>query len=355
MTSLINTYSKYPLKIVKGQDAYIWDANGKKYLDFYGAHAVCILGHSPKKVVKAITKQSETLLFYSNIVTTAPQEKLAKALAPKNYKIFFSNSGSEANETAIKIARKYTNKKEIISFEGGFHGRSISNLSITGIKKYHQYSPNLDKFTKFAKLGDIASVKKQYNKDTAAIICEPIQSIAGMKMAEKKFYQELAKFCQEKNILLIFDEIQTGLGRTGTFWFHQELGIKPDIITSAKGLASGLPIGATIVKDKIAQTVKIGEHGSTFGGGPVPCAAALATISEIKKILPTVKRKSDYLKSELAKNPKIKKIHGKGFLLGIELHNEDPQLIKKCLKNSLIIDRRFIGSKNLQNHATNQH
>ena len=252
MKYLINTYSQLPLEIVKGKGSFIWDKNGKKYLDFYGGHAVCIIGHCPKKVTKAIVSQSQKLLFYSNIVKTLPQEILAKILAqtllPEKYQLYFSNSGSEANETAIKIARKHTGKNHIISFEDAFHGRSITNLSVTGIKSYHQFDPNLLNYTSFAKLGDINSVKKAFNKDTATVICEPIQSMGGINMADKKFYKELADFCKQNNLILIFDEIQTGLGRTGKFWFCDILGVKPDIITCAKGLASGLPISATIVK-----------------------------------------------------------------------------------------------------------
>lgn len=341
MSNLIQTYSKYPIKIVKGKGSYVWDDKGKKYLDFYGGHAVCIIGHCPKMVIKAINEQSEKLLFYSNIVETGPQEDLAKLLCPKDYQVFLTNSGSEANEAALKIARRFTGKKEIISFKGSFHGRSISNISITGIDKYHKFLPDLTEFTKFATLGDMQSVAKCYNQNTAAVILEPIQSIAGIKMANMKFYKELAKFCGKKKILLIFDEIQTGLGRTGTFWFSEKLKIKPDIFTCAKGLASGLPIGGTIVKKSIAQTIKPDEHGTTFGGGPVQCAAGVATIKEIKKILPKTSKKAKYLKSQLKKHPKIKKIHGEGLLIGIELNKPDDQLIKKCLKNGLIVGSSF--------------
>lgn len=340
MKYLIQSYSQLPITIVKGKGSFVWDKNNKKYLDFYGGHAVCIIGHSPKKVVAAINKQSQKLLFYSNIVRTLPQEliakKLAETLLPEKYSLYFSNSGSEANETAIKIARKYTEKKHIISFTNSFHGRSITNLSVTGISSYHQFSPDLREHSTFAELGNIDSVKKALTKDTAAIICEPIQSMGGINMAAKKFYQELSSLCKKNNIVLIFDEIQTGLGRTGEFWFSDIVGVKPDIITCAKGLASGLPIGATIVKEKIANSIKSGEQGTTFGGGPVVCSAALATVQEIKKIK-NVKEKSEYIKKTLTKNPAIKKIHGMGLLLGIELQNEQPELINKCLKQGLII------------------
>jgi acetylornithine/N-succinyldiaminopimelate aminotransferase len=339
---LIQTYAKYPIEIVKGIGSFVWDKDDKKYLDFYSGHAVCLLGHSPKPVISAITKQCEKLMFYSNIFELEQSvllaEKLAKTLLPKKYQVYFSNSGSEANETALKIARKFTGKNQIISFEKSFHGRGAYPLSVTGIKSYHQFSPHFDNFTQFADLGDIESVKQHYCKEnTAAIICEPIQSIGGIKMADKKFYQDLRKFCDEKNILLIFDEIQTGLGRTGTFWFSESLDIYPDIITSAKGIASGLPLSAVIVQEHISKTIKTGEHATTFGGGPVVCAAANATMDIIleKEFLEASQKNSKYLISKLKEN-KLG-VCGKGFLLGIKTKQLSKEIVKNCLKEGLIV------------------
>ncbi|MFH1720565.1 MAG: aminotransferase class III-fold pyridoxal phosphate-dependent enzyme [Patescibacteria group bacterium] len=340
---MIQTYAKYPIEIVKGNGSFVWDKNGKKYLDFYGGHAVSIVGHCPKKVISAIKKQSDELLFYSNIFYTKPTillaEKLAKTLAPKKYQVYFTNSGSEANETAIKIARKYLNKKHVIAFKNSFHGRSITSLGVTGIDSYHQFSPNLDKHTSFAKLGDMESVKACLKKDTAAVICEPIQSIGGVQMAEKAFYQELEKFCKANGILLIFDEVQTGLGRIGTFWFAQKAGVNPDIITCAKGIASGLPIACVLVKDFVSKTIKTGEHATTFGGGPVVCCAALATLDIIleKGFLKSVKEKSGYLKSGLLKLPNVSDVFGAGFLLGVKFVKPVPDLVEKCLSEGVII------------------
>lgn len=341
MNNLLQTYKRLPLKIVKGRGSFVWDCSGKKYLDFYGGHAVCSLGHCPEKVVAAINEQAKQLMFYSNIVSTEPQEELAnllaKSLIPYKYLSYFSNSGSEANEAAVKIARKYTGKSHIVSFKGSFHGRSIANISITGIDKYHQFSPDLLNYSSFAEFDDMQSVKSLCDKQTAAIICEPIQSVAGVKMAKLSFYYELAEFCSKNGILLIFDEVQTGTSRTGSEWFCKKLGIYPDIVTTAKGLASGLPIGATLIKEEIAANIKTGEHASTFGGGPVICAAAIATLGTIfdEGFLKEVAEKGNYIKNKLVKIDSVKAVSGCGLLLGI--HVQDDDLLEKCLENGLII------------------
>ena len=340
---MIQTYVQYPIEMVKGSGSFVWDGTGKKYLDFYGGHAVAIIGHCPEKVSSAISKQSAALLFYSNIFHTKPAIELAKKLAqtllPQEYQVYFANSGSEANETAIKMARKYTGKKHIISFKNSFHGRSITSLAVTGIDSYHQFSPNLDAYTTFAKLGDIESVQDAITGDTAAVICEPIQSIGGVKMAPKNFYKKLEKLCRKNKIVLIFDEVQTGLGRTGDFWFSKSIGVRPDIITTAKGMASGLPLSAVLIKNNISKTIKSGEHATTFGGGPTVCAASLATISIILKkgFLRNVKSKSRYLISKLLKIPQIKTVSGAGFLLGVHFKKPMPDMVKKCLQKGLII------------------
>lgn len=340
---LINTYTQHPLEIVRGKGSFVWDSAGKKYLDFYGGHAVCLLGHSPPQVVKAITSQAKKLIFYSNIFTTAPAvhlaERLALTLKPKPYQVYFTNSGSEANETALKIARKHTGKKHVISFKNSFHGRGIGPLGVTGIHSYHQYEPNIDAHTSFAEFGDMASVRAAWRSDTAAIICEAIQSIGGINMAPPEFYKELAKFCQEKNMLLIFDEVQTGLGRTGTFWFAQSVGVYPHIITTAKGIAGGLPLAAVLVKKRISTKIKVGDHATTFGGGPGVCAAGLATVSTIlqKDFLNAVQEKEEKIRRGLGSHPLIGNIKGKGLLLGIEVKKPITHLVEKCLAQGLII------------------
>ena len=340
---LLQVYSKYPVTPVKGKGSYIWDENGKKYLDFYGGHAVCVLGHCPEKVVEAVCSQSKELLFYSNIFHTKPQAdlacKLAKTLAPEKYQVYFANSGSEANETAIKIARKQTGKKHVISFKEAFHGRSITNLGVTGIDLYHKFNPNVDEFTYFAELGDMKSVEMISTDDVAAVICEPIQSVGGVNMAEKSFYVELAEYCKKHEILLIFDEVQTGMGRTGDFWFAQSVSVSPDIITTAKGLASGLPLSAVIVKKDVAEKVEVFDHATTFGGGPVACAAGLATVEIISTLgfLAEIKENSKYLKEKLESVVQVESVFGQGFLLGFELEEEVLKLVQQCLDAGIII------------------
>ncbi len=343
MNHLLKTYKQYPGTIVRGEGSYVWDGEGKKYLDFYGGHAVCIIGHCPPAVVSAIAEQSKTLMFYSNIFETNPAVRLAELLAqtlkPESYQVYFANSGSEANETALKIARRFTGKKHVISFKNSFHGRGIYPLGVTGIGHYHQFEPNVLANTSFAQLGNIADVERLITNDTAAVICEPIQSVGGVTMAPHKFYEELAVLCHQKKIVLIFDEVQTGLGRTGKFWFSKKLGIVPDIITTAKGLASGLPISAVLISEKISTTIKQGEHATTFGGGPVVCAAGVATIGTIlgKDVLGTVEKKSKRLNDALMKLPGVSEVRGEGLLLAIKFHTAPEKLVEKCLAAGLII------------------
>ncbi|MBI2463383.1 aminotransferase class III-fold pyridoxal phosphate-dependent enzyme [Candidatus Peregrinibacteria bacterium] len=344
---LINTYVKYPIQLTQGKGSFVWDNNGKKYLDFYGGHAVCLLGHNPKETLNALCQQAKKLIFYSNIFNTAPAillaEQVALTLKPKKYQVYFTNSGSEANETALKIARKHTGKKHIISFKNSFHGRGITALGVTGINSYHQCVPNIDDFTSFAELGDMNSVKSAWKPDTAAVICEPIQSIGGMNMAKPEFYKALAQFCKEKNILLIFDEVQTGLGRTGTFWFARNVGVFPHIITSAKGIACGLPLAAVIVKKRISAKIKIGDHATTFGGGPAVCAAGLATIKTILQpgFLANVKNKEAYIRKKLTAHPLIACVKGQGLLLGIEFTKPMPHFVELCLENGFILGTSY--------------
>ncbi|MBI5411753.1 aminotransferase class III-fold pyridoxal phosphate-dependent enzyme [Candidatus Peregrinibacteria bacterium] len=343
-SSLLQTYAKYGIEIVKGKGSCVWDGAGKKYLDFYGGHAVCLLGHCPKPVVSAIAKQAKQLMFYSNIVDTLPAEELSSLIAGTlsvPYSVYFANSGSEANETALKIARKHTGKKHIIAFRSSFHGRAIAPLAVTGIDSYHRFEPNLDSYTSWAELGDMESVKKAYAADTAAVICEPIQSIGGVNMAPQEFYRVLADFCAQKNILLIFDEVQTGLGRTGSFWFSQSVGVHPDLITTAKGIASGLPLSVVLIKEPIARTIKVGEHAATFGGGPVVCAAGVAVMKMLLKNDYQVSQKEATIRSKLEAHPAIQKVLGKGLLLGIQLKEPRPEIVRKALTCGLLIGNSY--------------
>ena len=336
------TYEKFPLVINKGKGCYVWDENGEKYLDFYGGHAVALVGHCHPAVVKAVSKQMKKLIFYSNVVYNPQRAIAAKSLIEltkgKFASVFFCNSGTEANETALKLAKKFTQKDEIISFISSFHGRTIGSLSVTGFEKYHKEIGSLMPNVKFAKLGDIESIKKLITNNTAAVILEPIQSIAGISEAGSDFYIQLKQLCEEKSIVLIFDEVQTGLGRTGKMFYGDHYKITPDIITLAKGIAGGLPAGAVLVSKKILASVKLNDQGSTFGGGPVISAAIVATIQTIKqkKLVVNAHKMGQILIKEITKLPHVIKVHGKGMLLGIELDIHAKQVQTILLQEKII-------------------
>ncbi len=343
----IQTYAKFPLELVRGEGRYVLDREGKKYLDFYGGHAVCLLGHCVPEIIAAVEKQSRELMFYSNIFDTAPAadlaEKLAKTLLPDSYRVYFANSGSEANETAIKIARKHTGRSKLVSFNHAFHGRSLTTLAVTGISSYHQFHPDFDSYTTFVELGDIAATKAAITEETAAVIVEPIQSIGGVNMAEVSFYQSLAEDCRNKGALLIFDEVQTGLGRTGTMWFAQYLRVKPDIITTAKGIAGGLPLSTVLVTAELAANIKVGDHATTFGGGPVVCAAGNAVMDILLQpgFLEEVSRKEQAIRDGLAQLPEVVRVRGKGLLLGIECAQPMEKLVERCMEHGLILGSSY--------------
>lgn len=336
------TYEKFPLAINKGKGCYVWDENGEKYLDLYGGHAVALVGHSHPAVVKAVSKQMKELIFYSNVVYNQQRALAAKSLIEltkgKFANVFFCNSGTEANETALKLAKKFTQKDEIISFIGSFHGRTIGSLSITGFEKYHKYVGSLMPNVKFAQLGNIKSVKKLITKNTAAVIVEPIQSIAGINEAQPDFYIELEKLCEKNNIVLIFDEVQTGLGRTGKMFYGDHYKISPDIITLAKGIAGGLPAGVVLVSKKILGSVKLNDQGSTFGGGPAISVAITATIQTINqnKLVLNAHKMGQVLIKEMSQLAHVVKVHGKGMLLGIEFDIPAKQIQTILLKKKII-------------------
>ncbi len=339
----LQTYKKYPIALVKGKGCKVWDADGKEYTDFYGGHAVALTGHCHPTVVKAIQEQSQKLIFYSNAVyndvRAEASQQIIKVSPEGLTKVFFCNSGAEANETALKIARKFTGKNEIIAMKNGFHGRTIAALSVTGIDKYRaQFKPLLE-HTKFAEFGNIKSVKKLASDNTAAIILEPVQSMAGIVTANQQYFQELKEFCSEKGIVLIFDEIQTGFGRTGKMFAAQYYGVTPDIITCAKGIASGFPMGATIVKNEIAETISFGEQGSTFGGSPLACAAAKASVEAILKenMTKNADEIGKYIKEKLGGLKGVKEIRGPGLLKGIKLETEAKPIVGKLLEKGFIV------------------
>lgn len=338
----LKTYKKLPIAIVKGKGCFVWDADGRKFIDFYGGHAVVLVGHCNQKVAEAIQEQSKKLIFYSNIVyndARAKASELVIKVSPKGMtKVFFCNSGAEANEAALKMARKFTGRKEIISMKNSFHGRTSGALSATGIEKYRQQPGSLTQGCRFAEFGDMSSVKSLASNKTAAIIIEPIQSMAGIVMAKKEYYRELREFCSEKGIVLVFDEVQTCFGRTGKMFAAEHFGIAPDIITCAKGMAGGFPMGAAIIREEIAETISLGEHGATFGGGPLACAAASATIQVVlkEKLMENAEKVGKHIEKSFSKMNQVMEVRGLGLLRGLKFETDASGLSMKLLEKRII-------------------
>ena len=339
------TYAKMPVALERGAGVWVWTSEGEKYLDLYGGHAVCATGHCHPRVVAALREQSEKLLFYSNLVYSEIRAKAAEklvSLAPASLtKAFFCNSGTEANENAMRLARFATGRENIITFAGGFHGRTADAISATFLGKYRDLGrPNVPGHL-CAEWGDIESVKALADETVAAIMLEPIQSMAGVTLAQPEFYQQLRQLCDERGIILIYDEVQTGVGRTGEWFFAQHEaggGVAPDISTLAKSLGSGVPVGACVVNEKIAAKVKLNDLGTTFGGGMLAMAAVLATLEAIEQdgMLANIRRVESYLRERLAEIPSVAGLRGLGGLLGIEFCEPAAPVHKALLEKKII-------------------
>ena len=321
------TYKKMPIVAERGEGVWIYTSDGERYLDLYGGHAVAGTGHCHPHVVKAIKDQSDKLLFYSNLVFSDVRARAAEkliAVAPDAMtKAFFCNSGTEANENAMRMARMATGRENIITFSGGFHGRTADAISATFLGKYRDLGkPNVPGHLQ-AEFGDIDSVRAVADDSVAAIMLEPIQSMAGVNMAEPSFYRELRELCDERRIVLIYDEVQTGVGRTGDWFFAGSEagdGVAPDIITLAKALGSGVPVGACLVTEKISSHIKENDLGTTFGGGMMAMAAVSATLEAIEqqRMLANVREVETYLRARLREVEQVVNVRGLGFLLGLE-------------------------------------
>ena len=339
------TYAKMDLAVERGSGSWVWTSEGDKYLDLYGGHAVCATGHTHPYVVKAIQKQAAKVLFYSNLVYSDVRAKAAEKLvsvAPESLtKAFFCNSGTEANENAMRIARMATGREKVVSFDGGFHGRTADSISATFLGKYREIGkPNVPSHVS-AEFGNIDSVRAIADLDTAAIILEPIQSMAGVREASPEFFSGLREICDEFGIALIFDEVQTGIGRTGNWFFagseHGD-GVVPDMITLAKSLGSGVPVGACLVNDSVAAHIKINDLGTTFGGGMLAMAAVLATLEAIEDddMIANAVSIEQHLRDSLWGVSGVKEVHGKGCLLGIEFDEACGSIHKKLLSHKII-------------------
>jgi acetylornithine/N-succinyldiaminopimelate aminotransferase len=343
----INTFTRQPLVLEKGHGTVVYDIEGNKYLDFFAGIAVNNVGHTHPKVVNAIKKQSEKLIHISNIYYNEPSIELAENLVrlSKLDKVFFANSGAEANEGAIKLALKYTGKTEIIAANNSFHGRTIATLTATGQEAYKKdFTATLPKGFKHVPFGDIEAIKNEITDNTAAILIEPIQGEGGVNIAPRGFFEELSKLCKENNILLILDEIQTGFGRCGTMFAHELFGIKPDIMTVAKALGGGVPIGAILATKEVATGFNPGDHGTTFGGGPLICAAANGTLEAIieESLVENSKKMGDYFKNKLLnlkdKYDLIREVRGCGLMIGMELTQPGSEIVNDLREEGFLIN-----------------
>jgi len=339
------TYKKMPVVAERGEGVWIYASNGERYLDLYGGHAVAGTGHCHPHVIAAIRRQSEKLLFYSNLVYSEARARAAEKLvsiAPDSLtKAFFCNSGTEANENAMRIARMATGRENVITFSGGFHGRTADAISATFLGKYREIGkPNVPGHLQ-AEFGDLDSVRALANESVAAIMLEPIQSMAGVRMSDPLFYRELRQLCDERGIVLIYDEVQTGIGRTGEWFFAGSPagdGVIPDIITLAKALGSGIPVGACLVTGKLASHIKENDLGTTFGGGMIAMAAVTATLEAIEndRMLENVVSVESHLRERLKEIEQVVKVRGRGFLLGLEFAGKVKPIHEALLERKII-------------------
>jgi acetylornithine/N-succinyldiaminopimelate aminotransferase len=339
------TYKKMGLVAQTGSGAWLYASDGARYLDLYGGHAVAATGHCHPRVVKALSEQAGRLLFYSNLVYSEVRalaaEKLVGITPQPLAKAFFCNSGTEANENAMRMARMATGRERVVTFSGGFHGRTADSISATFLGKYRELGRPLVPGHLEAEFGDIESVRRVADETVAAIMLEPIQSMAGVRQAEARFYRELRELSAERGVVLIYDEVQTGVGRTGDWFFAgSEAGdrVVPDIITLAKALGSGVPVGACLVTEDIASHIKENDLGTTFGGGMLAMAAVTATLEAIEEdaMLDNVRRVERYLRERLSEIPAVARVRGRGFLLGIEFKEKAAPMHQALLERHII-------------------
>ena len=346
---LMHTYAPLPIIITHGEGSCLFDENNKKYIDFTSGIGVSSVGYNNKKLNEAILNQLNSFAHLSNIFLSTPTVELANKLTTisKMSKVFFSNSGAEANEGALKLAKKYSYMKysgkrnKILSLKNSFHGRTLATLTATGQDKFHKYFDPFPDGYDYVTPNSIEDFKEKLTDDVCAIIMEAIQGEGGVNLLNSNFVQEVCNVCKEKDVLIIFDEVQCGLGRTGHIFCFQEFGVEADIITLAKGLGGGLPIGAILCNEKLSNTFTPGDHGSTFGGNPVVCAGALAVLDQIcnDELLSSVQAKGKFIRQTLTKSklPLVKNIRGLGLMIGIEVSCPPDEIQKKALEKGLLI------------------
>jgi len=340
-------YQRFPVTLEKGVGAHVWDINGKEYIDCMGGYGVAIVGHQNKRVVNAIKEQVDKIITVHSSLYNKTREEFLKtliSLAPKGLtQVHLNNSGAEAIEAAIKFARKFTGKKGMVAMKGSYHGKSLGALSLTFNPKYKKaFEPLVEKVS-FASFGDIESLRSTIDDDTAFVILEPIQGESGINVAPDGFLQEVRKLCNEKGILLIFDEIQAGLGRTGRLWACDHWNTAPDILCLAKGIAGGVPMGATLVRPDILASMSKGEHSSTFGGNPLSCAAGIATLQALTQdnLIENSEKMGKLFREGLEKLKEkhsiIREVRGKGLMIGVELKFEVKDVLMNLMKEGVLM------------------
>lgn len=348
---LMNTYNRYPIVLARGQGMRVWDLDGKEYLDFVGGIAVCSLGHCHPLVTEAIKSQAEKLVHVSNLYYIEAQVTYAALLVGKTFgqKVFFCNSGAEANEAAIKLARRFgkmsgnPDRYEIITMENSFHGRTLATITATGQEKVKKgFEPLVPGF-KSVPFNDIMALEAAIDEKTCAVMVEPIQAEGGVRVPDGDYLKKVRDLCDRHGLLLILDEVQTGMGRTGRLFAYEHFGLKPDIMTLAKALGNGFPIGAMVTTEEVAKCFEPGSHASTFGGNPLAMAAAKVVLEKVSEesFLEEVRRKGEYLKEKLSSlaslYPQIKEVRGKGLICGMELTEEAAPVALACLKKGLLL------------------
>ena len=350
---LMNTYTRQPLVLVKGRGTRVFDSDGKEYIDFVSGVAVCNLGHCHPRIVVALQKQAQRLMHVSNHFHNEPQINLAKALVKRSFadKVFFCNSGTEAVEAAIKLARRYgreilkQDRYEIITMRGSFHGRTFGALSATAQERFQKgFEPVVPGF-RYVPYNDLNAVEQSVNERTCAVLVEPLQGEGGVNVPAAGYLKALREICDRNGMLLMLDEIQTGMGRTGKLFAYEHAGVSPDVMMLAKGLGAGMPIGALLATDKAAESLPPGTHGSTFGGNPLACAAALASLETLVEddiIIPSVARLGEYflqgLKKLKSKYAFVKDVRGQGLLIGLELDFPCKDIVSACCKQGLLVN-----------------
>ena len=349
---MFKTYARFPLTLVRGDGCRVWDEDGKEYLDFVGGIAVCALGHSSPIVSKALEHQSKELVHVSNLYYTRPQTELARLLVENSFadRVFFCNSGAEANEAAIKLARRYANEKFgpqrhlIISMEDSFHGRTMATLSATGQEKIKAgYNPLLEGFT-FVPFNDLESLDRALDESVCAVMLEPIQGEGGVVVPDAGYLKGVKALCQDREALLIFDEVQVGMGRTGKLFAHEHYGITPDIMTLAKALGNGLPIGAMLAIEELSNAFGAGSHATTFGGTPLVTAVSKAVVTSLLEDgwIDHCRVVGDYFKGRLEELAKkydfIKEVRGQGLILGVEMMRPGAEVVKAMMEKGFLIN-----------------